>query len=512
MTERNRGFVLRPFFAFLALSIAALVPTACGRFRLGPGMGPQAVSHATLSDEAPVAREADAVFREEMREARIPSAMLALVHGDRVVLARAWGEAGPGRPADADTLFCIGSISKSFTALGMMILADEGKVDLLAPVTAYLPGFRMADPRYRDIKVRDLLRHASGLKRSQGNLPYEGEGATADRLIARLAGERLAHAPGERYDYCNMNYVLAGAIIEAVSGQAYPAFMEERVFRPLGMTRTCGLAAIESAPNVARGSQGFFGWTIAGHARHPVGATSAGYLYTTARDFAAYLLFLRRGGVASDGRRLVSEAGFKAMTEAQAPGGFYGYGWVVDKGIICHDGETAGFVSNLDLARDPEGWGFAYVLGKSDGLAESVMGRSATRVEVGLYDMLMPGSRVPLPPISMDAYRAACLAIVALCLAFLAFQVVRVVRHRGTSPLGRAGAVLLDAALPLGIVLGVPLATGSWPVLFMMAPDFACFLTALAAGQLAIGALRLVLRSARARSPRTGRESASGLR
>jgi len=512
MTERNKALVLRPLLAFLALSAAALLLAGCGRFRLGPGMGPQAVSHATLSDEASVPAAVDGVFRSEMREARIPSAMLALVHSDHVVLARAWGEAGPGRPADADTLFCIGSISKSFTALGMMILAGEGKVDLLAPVTAYLPGFRMADLRYRDIKVRDLLRHASGLSRSQGDIVYEGEGVTADRLIARLAEERLAYAPGSRYAYCNMNFVLAGAIIEAVSGRPYTDFMEERIFRPLGMTRTRGVAAIASAPNVAGGSQGVFGWTIPGHARHPVGATSAGYLYTTARDFAAYLLFLRRGGVAPDGRRLVSEAGFKAMTEAQSPDGFYGYGWVVDKGIICHDGETAGFVSNLDLARDPEGWGFAYVLGKSDGLAESVMGRSTTRVEVGLYNILMPGSRVPLPRISMDAYRAACSVIVAFYLAFLVYEVLRVVRNRQTGPVARAVAILLDAVLPIGVLVGVQFSIGPWPTLVMMAPDLASFFLVLAAGQLAVGALRLVLRLVKARSSRPGRESAPGLR
>jgi CubicO group peptidase (beta-lactamase class C family) len=512
MTERNKGLGLRALFAFLALSAVALLLAGCGRFKVGPGMGPQADSHATLSEETSVPAAVDGVFRSEMREARIPSAMLALVHGDHVVLSRAWGESGPGHPADADTLFCIGSLSKSFTALGLMILADEGKVDLLAPVTAYLPGFRMADPRYRDIKVRDLLRHASGLSRSQGDIIYEGEDATADRLIARLAGTRLAHAPGERYDYCNMNYVLAGAIIEAVSGQAYPAFMEERVFRPLGMTRTCGIAAIASAQNVARGSQGFFGWTIPGHARHPVGATSAGYLFTSARDFAAYLLFLRRGGVAPDGHRLVSEAGFKAMTEAQTVGASYGYGWGVDKGLICHDGEVAGFVSILDLARDPEGWGFAFVLGKSDGLAESVMGRSTTRIEVGLYDILMPASRVPPPPISMDAYRAACLAIVALYLAFLAGQIVHVVRTRRTSRIGRAGAILLDAVLPLGVLIIVQFSIGPWPTLIMMAPDLACFLSLLIAGQLAVGGLRLVLRFVRTCDARGSRGKAPGLR
>ena len=506
---------------------------------MGPGMGPQAVSHATLSEETSVAAAVDGLFRSEMRDSRIPSGMLALVHGDHIVLSRAWGGAGPGRPADADTLFCIGSISKSFTALGMMILADEGKVDLLAPVTAYLPGFRMADHRYRDIKVRDLLRHASGLSRSQGSIVYEGDEVTADVLIARLAGARLAHAPGERYDYCNMNYVLAGAIIEAVSGQPYLDYLEERVFLPLGMTRTCGLAVAQTDQKLALGSRGFFGWTMQGHPRYPVGATAAGYLFTTARDFGAYLLFLRRGGAGPDGSRLVSEAGFKAMTEAQIPGGFYGYGWVVDKGIICHDGKVAGMVSDLLLERNPGGWGFAFVLGNSDGLSESIMGQSTTRMEVGLYNILMPGSRVRTPPISMDAYRAGCLAVVALYIAFLAYQLLRVVRnHRRLAAGGadgapaqggeaadsgrraprrkrfiaQAGAILLDAVLPLGLLLGGQFCLGTWPTLIMMAPDLACFLSGLIAGQLAVGALGLVLRLVRARHVRGGRGQASELR
>jgi len=460
----------------------------------------------------------DAVFRKEMRESGIPSAMLALVHGDHVVLAKAWGMAGPSVPADEDTPFCIGSISKSFTALGVMILADEGKVDLLAPVTTYLPRFRMADPRYRDIKVRDLLRHTSGLVRSQGELVYAGEGDTAAALIARLATVKLVYAPGSRYDYCNLNYVLAGAVIEAASGRSYLGFMEERIFRPLGMTGTGAAAAAERSGTLAQGGRGFFGWTLTGHPKFPGGATAAGYFATTARDFAAYLLFMRRGGVAPDGRRLVSEAGFKAMTEAQTEGGYYGYGWVVGDGLIFHDGAVAGFVSNLDLARDPGGWGFAYVLGKSDNLAETFLGRSVTRVEVDLYDLLMPGSPVFLTPVSMAAYRAACLAAGALLLAFLAWRVARVARNHVRSasrelatpgnptsaegaasrPSGWKGfarpavAVALDLGLPLAILLGVRRA-GSWALLMGFIPDFGCFLLVLAGGSLAVGALRLSL-------------------
>ena len=206
------------------------------------------------------------------------------------------------------------------------------------------------------------------------------------------------------------------------------------------------------------------------------------------------------------------------MTEAQTEGGYYGYGWVVGDGLIFHDGAVAGFVSNLDLARDPGGWGFAYVLGKSDNLAETFMGRSVTRVEVDLYDLLMPGSPVFLTPVSMAAYRAACLAAGALLLAFLAWRVARVARNHVRSasrelatpgnptsaegaasrPSGWKGfarpavAVALDLGLPLAILLGVRRA-GSWALLMGFIPDFGCFLLVLAGGSLAVGALRLSL-------------------
>ena len=140
-----------------------------------------------------------------------------------------------------ENLFGIGSTSKMFTTAAMMRLADQGKVDLDRPVTDYIPEFTMADARYKDITVRMLLNHSSGLMGStygNGFLFDDADTQAHDTLLADLATQTLKADPGAFSVYCNDGFTLAEIVIERVSGMSFTDFIHQEITDPLGMAHT----------------------------------------------------------------------------------------------------------------------------------------------------------------------------------------------------------------------------------------------------------------------------------
>lgn len=152
--------------------------------------------------------------------------------------------------SDTPYQYGIGSVSKTFTAIAVMRLADEGKLELDEPVVSYLPEFRMADERYRDITVRMLLNHTSGLMGSlyhNGILFEQGGSQTRDRLLEELSAQRLKAKPGSYMVYCNDGFVLAELLVERMSGICFSDFVQSRICKPLGMTHTSAPYDLEDA-------------------------------------------------------------------------------------------------------------------------------------------------------------------------------------------------------------------------------------------------------------------------
>lgn len=496
-------------FPFCALAVLAMAVLAWQPAIPAAASAPAATGPALFDS-------IDALFKAEMSSAGIPCAAIALVKDGEIVFVKGYGEARPGVAADADTPFYIGSVTKSMTALGLMTLVDSGKVDLMAPVATYLSDFRMADPRFASITVHDLLRQSSGLSTRQGEAFLGNPGRVTMRdIVGRLATERLASEPGSRFEYSNLNYVLVGAIVEAVSGMPYARFMGERVFAPMGMTRTRASRADAEGLGLAVGSRGFLGWTLRGNHDYPEGMVPGGYVASSARDMAAYMAFMQKGGVTADGVRLVSPASFERMTTRQSATGVYGYGWVVSPEAIAHQGEVAGFLTEVVALRDGSGWGWAVLVGRSDSFWGSFMPSSVWSIEVGLDRLLRPGrSSLPPPgPSRMGLYRlvmglAAALVLGVLMVSFLGPLSLRRKSRRASDlphprPLAIAGGLALHLLLPLAILGLVPAVLGSpWSLLLSFAPDFALLCLVLAVGELCIGAVKAGFASARARRGR----------
>jgi CubicO group peptidase (beta-lactamase class C family) len=163
---------------------------------------------STADGQEPDFTAIDAYIEGEMEADRVPGLALAIVRGDRIVHLRSFGEAGPGgHPVTPRTTFILGSMSKSFTALAIMQLAEQGKVKLDAPVQRYLPWFHVASPEASArITLRHLLNQTSGLPENASRA--RGADSALEAHVRALSDVGLAHPPGAAYEYSSPNRTL----------------------------------------------------------------------------------------------------------------------------------------------------------------------------------------------------------------------------------------------------------------------------------------------------------------
>ncbi len=210
-----------------------------------------------------------------------------------------------------DDLYGIGSISKTYTAAAMMKLVEQGKVDLDEPVTAYLPDFTMADPRYTQITVRMLLNHSSGLMGGTTNDAFlfgdQGNDDAPSRLLERLAGQTLQAEPGAYSVYSNDSFTLAQLVIERVSGMEYTAFLNQYLLEPLGLENT--LTPMEEF-DTSRLVKTYLGTDTRALPAENLTIVGTGGIYSTASDLAAF-------GGALCGEGLLSQASLDEMASDQ---------------------------------------------------------------------------------------------------------------------------------------------------------------------------------------------------
>lgn len=249
------------------------------------------------------------------------------------------------RALTEDILYGVGSVSKIYTTVAVMQLAEDGKVDLDAPVTRYLPDFQMADSRYRDITVRMLLNHSSGIMGTglAGAILFgDADGSAADTLLEDLAGQRLIADPGAYSVYCNDGFTLAELVVEAVSGMDFMDYVRANILEPIGLESTF---APGDDFDTARLAKTYSGTGTDALPQDSLIAVGAGGLYATASDLAAF-------GGALTGTDLLSDASLEAMAYPECSRGIwpedtldslaYGLGWDnVEWYPFCQSGITA---------------------------------------------------------------------------------------------------------------------------------------------------------------------------
>ncbi|MEN6559515.1 MAG: serine hydrolase [Acidobacteriota bacterium] len=254
----------------------------------------------------------DAAVARIMKAFEVPGLALAVVKDGKVALAKGYGvrKLGDPAPVDAGTLFGIASNTKVFTATALGLLVEEGRIAWDAPVVDYLPWFMMYDPYVtREITVRDLLVHRSGLGLGAGDLLW-WPASTYDRpeIARRLRYIKPAASFRSAYAYDNVLYTVAGEVIKAVSGQSWEDFVASRILKKAGL----------SASNVRHSAAAEGGNVAAPHARvegavRPIApftsdnTNPAGGINSSAADMAKWLLVRLNRGRLADGTALYSE-------------------------------------------------------------------------------------------------------------------------------------------------------------------------------------------------------------
>lgn len=284
----------------------------------------------------------DRYVEAEMAADRVPGVGLAIVQNDQVVHMRGFGFTGTGGKVSPQSSFILGSMSTSFTALAIMQLVEAGRIDLNAPAQRYLPWFRVADEAVSArITVAQLLNHTSGIPTTAPQAT--GANAPITDHVRALASVQLVAAPGTLHQYASPNYLVLGAIVEQVGGQPFGTYVEEHIFRPLGMTHSFTVQAAAIEQGMALGHRYLFGFPQIANFPHEAGRLPTAALISSAEDMAHVLIAQLNDG-SYNGQPLLSASGVATMHRGTAQGGGfqYGMGWRVGKvanvDALYHDG------------------------------------------------------------------------------------------------------------------------------------------------------------------------------
>jgi CubicO group peptidase (beta-lactamase class C family) len=441
------------------------------------------------ADPALIAR-LDAFLEHEMRDADIPGLAVAVVAHGEVVHARGFGTAdGAGRPVTADTPFQLASLTKAFTAVAIMQLVEEGRVDLDAPARRYLPSFSPGTPQQAGmvdaITVRRLLQHVSGLPRRIDDPTSTAEGDGVDaiaRRVAGLAGVPLIAAPGERYEYGNVNYEVLGQVVEAVTGRPFDEVVEQRIYEPLGMTHSHVLAEEAFADGASEGFYRWFGLRTAPYrTAYPRATGPAGVSFSSAADMGRWALF--QLGHGPPGATVLSPASVAAL-HARGPQyddrHSYGLGWVIRPlwetldepppdgpittpvpDLVEHGGAWTTAHDYIGLVPERD-WGVVLLANVND----ATMRTRYFWTDLGLLNLLAGGDPpVPAPFEPPEIRYGKQLVVLLLALQLLALGATAWVTRRGGTPArrsrvwiatGAAGALIVDAVVVWLVLVAAP--------------------------------------------------------
>lgn len=314
----------------------------------------------------------DEWIEQGRKDWNIPGMAVGIVKDGKVVYAKGFGEKqlGGGDRVDANTIFSIASVSKHMTVTALAILVDEGKITWDDPVVKHIPWFAMKDPWItKEVTIRDLLTHQTGLGRLLGNRLHFMTNSTRDEVLYQVRYMDLEKPFRADYVYNNVMYSLAGQIIEYVDGRTWDEFMLERLFKPMGMhSGTTSITQLKTGDNLAYPHQYIEGEIVSIQRRNWDNAGPAAGVNLSINDLNKWMLMQLGEAGTYNGQTLVSIAQMDQMQSPQKalrPGGMssgwrtYGFGWSISdyqgKKVVTHGGATDGFntamylVPELDL-------------------------------------------------------------------------------------------------------------------------------------------------------------------
>ena len=441
-----------------------------------------------------LAARMDAYLAANFPRAGAPGLAVAVVDAGGVRYLRTFGDC-----PDADAPFVVGSLSKSFTAVAVMQLVEQGAVDLDAPASRYAPGYDVPD----EVTVRSLLNQTSGFG------AYDSLEEAADGELGETFGT---------FSYANANYDLLGRVVEGASGEDYARYLDEHVLEPLGMASTTADPARAEALGMVPGHRDWFGLPVADGFRHAQGdgawgGPASGYVASSARDMASYLRMYLNGGMGGDGARVLSADSVRRMFLDRVPDPegdtYYGMGWTSfswDDGelVLSHDGQVENYTASMCLLPE-RGIGIVALSDANDNAGGNI--RFFDLVG-GAVSVAIGGTGQPMDDAWTWAWRQRVDVLYASALLLAVSPLLLTGRWRrrlsaacrgGVAPIVRARSlrmllvrgVLLHVALPV-CILALPFVWGvPWRDLLTFSPDVSTVLLASAGLLVVAGAVRL---------------------
>lgn len=441
-----------------------------------------------------LAARMDAYLAANFPRAGAPGLAVAVVDAGGVRYLRTFGDC-----PDADAPFVVGSLSKSFTAVAVMQLVEQGAVDLDAPASRYAPGYDVPD----EVTVRSLLNQTSGFG------AYDSLAEAADGELGETFGA---------FSYANANYDLLGRVVEGASGEDYACYLDEHVLEPLGMASTTADPARAEALGMVPGHRDWFGLPVADGFRHAQGdgawgGPASGYVASSVRDMASYLRMYLNGGMGGDGARVLSADSVRRMFLDRVPDPegdtYYGMGWTSfswDDGelVLSHDGQVENYTASMCLLPE-RGIGIVALSDANDNAGGNI--RFFDLVG-GVVSVAIGGTGQPMDDAWTWAWRQRVDVLYASALLLAVSPLLLTGRWRrrlsaacrgGVAPIVRARSlrmllvrgVLLHVALP-ACILALPFVWGvPWRDLLTFSPDVSTVLLASAGLLVVAGAVRL---------------------
>ncbi len=295
----------------------------------------------------------DKLVNSEMQRRQAPGVALGVYSRGQIVLVKGYGLSNVelSAPVKPETVFESGSVGKQFVSAAIMMLVEEGKINLDDSITRYFPN---APASWQPILVKNLLSHTSGLAEYESPDRIGAKGPfylrldfTEEELVAKVEAMPIDFKVGEQWGYRNTNYLLLGIMIHKVTGKFYADFLQERIFKPLGMTSTRLISEADIIPNRASGYELHHGELKNQEWVSPTfNSTADGTLYFNVLDIAKW-------DAALYGTNLLKQSSLDRMwTVYPLNGGKpnpanYGFGWMIDTlnghKTVQHGGAWQGF-------------------------------------------------------------------------------------------------------------------------------------------------------------------------
>ena len=321
----------------------------------------QTVSPGPTTDTvARLQAELEPKIKEEIQQGHLPGFAIGVIRDGKLIYAKGFGVAklGSNAPITSRSLFHMASVTKTFVATAVMQLVEKGKIDLDAPLTRYLPYFRLSDERYRAITIRQTLSHTSGIPDTVNynwDKPEYDAGAL-ERFVRSIADQKLVFAPGEKFAYSNTGYEILGDVIAKVSGESFEDYVQHNILTPLGM-KDSTLLVREANPQLLTSPHVMEKDTVVVSKIFPYNRahTPSSTLYSSIEDMSRWAIANLNHGVL-DGKRILKGETIDLMWRpvVDALSMKEGISWFTTEKqghrFVLHSGGDVGFESLLLLA------------------------------------------------------------------------------------------------------------------------------------------------------------------